>query len=735
MTAVFMAASALLTALTVLLFSSLLGAIDHLMEQAQTPDFLQMHTGEISVEELSYFAGEHEEISEWQLCRFLNLENSTISLGDASLANSTQDNGVCVQGEKFDYLLDMENQQPAVSPGEIYIPACYRSLYELHLGDPVQIGNKQFQIASFIRDSQMNSMMSSSKRFLVNASDYEALKTQGEEEYIIEFRLKDGSDTSAFAAAYAAAELPANGPAVTAALIRMMNALSDGMMILVIFLISIIVLLISLLCIHFILALNMEKEKNEAGMLKALGIGKKEIRKLYFSKYILLSVCGALAGLFAAALLKRPLMQQMQELYGVSSNNWQSGMLSVLAVLLIEAILLFSIRCSLKKVEKLSALDALFSRPKSEKRKDFGQYLFIGLVTAACTFLMLIPQNLYSTLSSPEFVTYMGIGSGEIRIDVRQTEDILQTTDQIAAKLSNDPQVAKYTVLQTRTCTSFPENQSPCSLILEFGDHTTFPVSYLEGSAPVTETELALSSLNANDLGLSVGDSLPVMIGGRKKNMTICGIYSDITNGGKTAKAAMSGDAAGLRQEDSAIMWSILYVSLNPSVSRKNWLKEFDVPGGKAVDIVDYVAETYGQTLQQIRLASFVSTGTAILIIFIVLLLFLRLIVEKNRYPISLQKALGFSDKNIRNSYMKKGMLPAAAGVISGLFLGSVLGEGLCGILLNSLGADGFRFVTDWTKILILIPVISLFTAGAAVRTGILEINNIKAYECCMRKE
>ena len=64
MTAVFMAASALLTALTVLLFSSLLGAIDHLMEQAQTPDFLQMHTGEISVEELSYFAGEHEERKE-----------------------------------------------------------------------------------------------------------------------------------------------------------------------------------------------------------------------------------------------------------------------------------------------------------------------------------------------------------------------------------------------------------------------------------------------------------------------------------------------------------------------------------------------------------------------------------------------------------------------------------------------------------------------------------------------
>ena len=42
----FMAVSATLLALTVLLFSGLLGAIEGLMDKAQVPDYMQMHAKE-----------------------------------------------------------------------------------------------------------------------------------------------------------------------------------------------------------------------------------------------------------------------------------------------------------------------------------------------------------------------------------------------------------------------------------------------------------------------------------------------------------------------------------------------------------------------------------------------------------------------------------------------------------------------------------------------------------------
>ena len=90
----FMAVSAFMFALTCFLAIGLLGSVNTLMEAARTPDFLQMHAGEIDEAALARFAGEQEQVRSYQTLRFLNLENSSLILGGHSLADSTQDNGV-----------------------------------------------------------------------------------------------------------------------------------------------------------------------------------------------------------------------------------------------------------------------------------------------------------------------------------------------------------------------------------------------------------------------------------------------------------------------------------------------------------------------------------------------------------------------------------------------------------------------------------------------------------------
>ncbi len=725
-TVFFMAVSAMMLALTVLLCSSLLGAVNGLMEQAQAPDLVQMHTGEISEREIGQFVGEHQEIDQWQICRLLNLDNSEVSLGGYSLLDSTQDNGLCVQSERFDFLLDMDGSRPGVPPGQVYVPVCYRARYELNIGDTMQIGSEELTIAGFLRDAQMNSMMASSKRFLVSEWDYERLKPWGEEEYLIEFLLKNGADANSVHTAYTNQGLPANGPAITKPLIRMMNALSDGTTVFVIFLAAVVVLLVALLCIHFILSIRMERDKREVGMLKALGVGKREIKRLYFSKYVLFSVCGGLLGLGASAVLRGPLDQQIQELYGTSGGGAQSAALALCAVAVVEAVILFSVRHSLKKTDRLSALAALF--PVREQKQNRRQYLLISFVSAACTFLMLLPQNLYSTLSSPMFVTYMGIGNADIRMDIRQGADISLTAAQLAAALERDEQVARYAVLQTQSLTAVLSDGTACSLTVEMGDHTIFPVEYSEGTPPILEHEIALSSLNAKELGLSVGDTLPLRIGGEEIRCTVCGIYSDITNGGKTAK--MSG-----RRDHGPVIWSVLYVSLQDPSASARWMEYYGQAGADVTDIGDYVRDIYGPTLAQIRRASMGARLIAILVAFVVITLFLRLIVERNRDAISLQKALGFISGEISRAYCLKGLLSAAAGVISGLVLGTLLGEGLCGMVLKSLGADSFRFVIRWSCLLAGIPAILLGTSISAVLMGTAEVQHIKACECCTGRD
>lgn len=56
-------------------------------------------------------------------------------------------------------------------------------------------------------------------------------------------------------------------------------------MILVILLVSVVLLLISMLCIRFTLLTQLEADRREIGMLKAIGIPKGDIRKLYSLKF------------------------------------------------------------------------------------------------------------------------------------------------------------------------------------------------------------------------------------------------------------------------------------------------------------------------------------------------------------------------------------------------------------------------------------------------------------------
>ena len=94
---------------------------------------------------------------------------------------------------------------------------------------------------------------------------------------------------------------------------------------------------------------------------------------------------------------------------------------------------------------------------------------------------------------------------------------------------------------------------------IETGDFSVFPLNYLEGSAPDSEGEISLSHANASQDGLNkkVGDEVVVKVGGTEKTLKVSGIYQDITNGGKTAKAHTS---LGVNEE--AVLWYILYMDL-----------------------------------------------------------------------------------------------------------------------------------------------------------------------------
>ena len=89
-------------------------------------------------------------------------------------------------------------------------------------------------------------------------------------------------------------------------------------------------------------------------------------------------------GLGMAAILQKPLARQLQELYGTADQGGLKIFATLLAALLAEGIILLSIRHSLKKTDKISALDAMFQRRKPVK--DMGRFFWLDLLQQPVPF-------------------------------------------------------------------------------------------------------------------------------------------------------------------------------------------------------------------------------------------------------------------------------------------------------------------------------------------------------------
>ncbi len=147
----------------------------------------------------------------------------------------------------------------------------------------------------------------------------------------------------------------------------------------------------------------------------------------------------------------------------------------------------------------------------------------------------------------------MGIGNYDLHIQLR---NIFEKTDEIVKTIDSDSAVSKYTVLTTKTYKVKTSNGSKENIKVELGDHSAFPIEYSKGRAPVRDDEIALSVIYASEMGKKVGDVIALVIEGKEKDLTVTGIYSDVTNGGKTAKGVFTDNSVN-------IMWNIVCVELS----------------------------------------------------------------------------------------------------------------------------------------------------------------------------
>ena len=747
--------STLLVASGANLMIELGNSLNVLFAKAHTPHFVQMHAGPLDQAEIDSWAAANEMVTAQQTVEMITIDGANLYLGESqnSEASSIMDVSFVTQNESFDYLLDLYNNIIQLSPGEIAVPVYYSQERDMVVGDQVRVhtgtGERVFTIATFNRDSQMNPAIASSKRFLIHEQDFADLrKNIDETEYLIEFLLVNDSQISTFASAYQTSNLPKIGPAVDLGLFKIMNSLSDGLVAGVVILMSLLLVVIAILSLRFTLLATIEEDTKEIGVMKAIGIARTDIKRLYLAKYVVMGATAVLLGYLASLLLNQVLSANVLLYIGSASKSvWQTAV-PLIAASSIALIVTISCAVILRRFNRISAVEALRSGSVGEsmrsipmlnlkrgKRLNLNTYLgvrdilqrsrlygLLAFVFFFCAVIIIIPIHFLTTIQSPTFISYMGSGQSDIRIDLRQSEDVADRFNSTIATLTADPNVAKLSPLVT---SQFKVRQSDGTLEIlniETGDFSLFPLDYVKGTAPQQVNEIALSFLNAREMDKQIGDTVTLIIEGQEREMVVSGIYQDITNGGRTAKATLPYDP-------QTVLWYTVNLNLTADANIEEKVSEYSqlFDPARVTDTASFISQTVGNTVQQLKTVTVVTVVVGLAVSVLITSLFMMMLIAKDSNQIAIMRSLGFSLRHIRRQYLSRSLFLLAFGILLGTLFANTLGQQLVSAILSLQGASRIRFVIDPLQAYVLYPLLLMVTVAVttflSTRTGIKETN------------
>ncbi|HHX11334.1 MAG TPA: FtsX-like permease family protein, partial [Clostridiales bacterium] len=640
-----------------------------------------------------------------------------------------------------DFLLNMDNEIALVKEGEIGVPVYYAEDLGIMAGDIITLHEgdyiKNMIVSTIIRDSSMNAALTTSKRFLINQTDLDEIsRHMGEWEYLFEFLLEEGTSTATLEKDYIDANMPSNGVAITGSQLSIMNNLSFGIVALIIIAISILLIMIAVLCLSYIIKATLAEESHTIGEMKAIGFPSKAIKKLYEIKYILLVFVAGIIG-YLAAIPFGDFFSSLVVMYcGNGTDEWMKWAFPLMGVILLSIIVIFRCKKTIHKNLKSSVVEMMRGQERIKKEGHYSlpiggfkhpnltialgelkckwkEYVVIFFVFIFSSFLILLPMNMKNTVENPSFMTYMGVGESDIRIDIQYTDKLKDQKDAAISYLEEDTEIAKYAIYQN----SYVEVQNLDGewelLRVENGDGSVFPLEYLEGSAAKDSKEIALSYLNASEMGKEVGDSITVSYGGEELLFIIRGIYQDITYGGKTAKANID-----FEEKDIEVYIIYLDVMDGVNIDEKTLELRSILTDSKITPIREFVSQTLGGITDNLSLVSAAAIGISLVLVMLITVMILRLITAREHSAIAIKKSIGFSNKDIRIQFGVRILLIQFLAIVVGTFLANTLGEAIFGMMLSSMGASEIRMLVEPVKSYLLSPAAQLFLVFITVIVG-----------------
>jgi putative ABC transport system permease protein len=200
--------------------------------------------------------------------------------------------------------------------------------------------------------------------------------------------------------------------------------------------------------------------------------------------------------------------------------------------------------------------------------------------------------------------------------------------------------------------------------------------------------------------------------------MTVSGIYQDVTNGGRTAKAT-------LPYNPESVIWYSVSLDLKAPAAIDEKAQEYaDVfYPARITDLEGYIAQTMGNSIEQLRKVTIVAVVVGLFVSILITSLFLNMLITKDAPQIAVMRGIGFSLNQIRQQYLTRALFLLATGILLGTLFSNTLGQCLISAIWSFMGASQIKFVINPVQAYLIFPLLLLACVSL---TTIVSIRGVK---------
>ena len=286
-------------------------------------------------------------------------------------------------------------------------------------------------------------------------------------------------------------------------------------------------------------------------------------------------------------------------------------------------------------------------------------------------------------------------------------------------EVDSDPRITRHTTVLRRSYKMSTSSGGWEPVIIDIGNHEAFPMKYISGHGPTTDDEVSLSYSQAEATGAKEGSTVTVQTADGDKDLTVTGVYQDITNNGKTAKATFDDGAPAL--------WQVIYADAHSPDHASAFARDLNekYPGVQAIGMNQYASQFFGATGSQVHRITMMACAIALGLSFLITVLFTVLVVSRERPQLGVLLALGCTRGAIARQYLIRFSVLALTGIALGLLGSFTLGASAIGAAMSSRGAPDLQLLPNPWLVGLLLPGALLATVIGAVALALRRLRTM----------